>query len=261
MLKEREIRVLVATDIAARGIDVEELSHVINYDLPNVPETYVHRIGRTGRAGASGLAISFCDHEEKEFLRDIQKLIKKNVPVIAEHPFKPGSPIAKEPVMAQAPVIAKTQAGPKPLQQHNRNRNNNHQQTRREANNTNGNRNQRPQQQRNMAVQGNANTVQKKLVVQKPALNGQQLQQQPVQQKQALVQQGNKPENQNKPQPAQQKNAALPKQQLQQTNEKQTKSLYIPSKQQAANTELNQQTSSFKLKNRFGDAEDEAERW
>jgi ATP-dependent RNA helicase RhlE len=258
LLKEREIRVLVATDIAARGIDVEELSHVINYDLPNVPETYVHRIGRTGRAGASGLAISFCDHEEREFLRDIQKLIKKNVPVIAEHPFKPGSPIAKEPVMAQAPVIAKTQAGPKPLQQHNRNRNN-HQQSRREVTNINGNRNQRPQQQRNSTVQGNGNAVQNKLVVQKTAVTGQQ-QQQPVQQKQAVVQQGSKPAVQNRPQPAQQKNAALPKQQQQQNNEKQTKSLYIPSKQ-AANTELDQQPSSFKLKNRFGNAEDEAERW
>jgi ATP-dependent RNA helicase RhlE len=258
MLKEREIRVLVATDIAARGIDVEELSHVINYDLPNVPETYVHRIGRTGRAGASGLAISFCDHEEREFLRDIQKLIKKNVPVIAEHPFKPGSPIAKEPVMAQAPVIAKTQAGPKPLQQHNRNRNN-HQQSRREVTNNNGNRHQRPQQQRNITVQGNVNAVQNKLVVQKPTITGQQ-QQQPVQQKQAVMQQGSKPAVQNRPQAAQQKNAELPKQQLQQNNEKQTKSLYIPSKQ-AVNTELDQQPSSFKLKNRFGNAEDEAERW
>lgn len=111
LLKEREIRVLVATDIAARGIDVEELSHVINYDLPNVPETYVHRIGRTGRAGMSGLAISFCDHEEREFLRDIQKLIKKNVPVIENHAFKPGSPIAKEVVVEQAPGSARQQSG------------------------------------------------------------------------------------------------------------------------------------------------------
>ncbi|NML22240.1 DEAD/DEAH box helicase [Pseudoflavitalea sp. G-6-1-2] len=110
LLKEREIRVLVATDIAARGIDVEELSHVINYDLPNVPETYVHRIGRTGRAGASGLAISFCDHEEKEFLRDIQKLIKKSVPVVEDHPFKFGSPIVKETV-STAPAFAKNQPG------------------------------------------------------------------------------------------------------------------------------------------------------
>ena len=81
--KSKQTRVLVATDIAARGIDVEELSHVINFDLPNVPETYVHRIGRTGRAGLSGTALSFCDTEEKAFLMDIQKLIAKNIPVIS----------------------------------------------------------------------------------------------------------------------------------------------------------------------------------
>ena len=85
--KNRKIRVLVATDIAARGIDIEELSHVINYDLPNIPETYVHRIGRTGRAGLSGIAISFCDIDEKPFLKDIEKLIKKQVPVVEEHPY------------------------------------------------------------------------------------------------------------------------------------------------------------------------------
>ena len=81
------IRVLVATDIAARGIDVENLSHVINYELPNIPESYVHRIGRTGRAGASGKAIAFCDEEEKEFLRDIQKLIGRKVPIVSDHPY------------------------------------------------------------------------------------------------------------------------------------------------------------------------------
>lgn len=85
--KSSQIRILVATDIAARGIDVEDLSHVINYELPNVPETYVHRIGRTGRAGASGRAISFCDEEEKEFLRDIQKLIGRKVPIQGQHPY------------------------------------------------------------------------------------------------------------------------------------------------------------------------------
>jgi ATP-dependent RNA helicase RhlE len=79
--------VLVATDIAARGIDIDELTHVINFELPNVPETYVHRIGRTGRAGASGIALSFCDMEEKEFLRDIHKLITKAIPVITDHPY------------------------------------------------------------------------------------------------------------------------------------------------------------------------------
>jgi ATP-dependent RNA helicase RhlE len=94
--KSGKSRVLVATDIAARGIDVESLSHVINFDLPNIPETYVHRIGRTGRAGASGVAYSFCDSEEREFLRDIQKLIGKTVPV-QEHPYASASPSASAP--------------------------------------------------------------------------------------------------------------------------------------------------------------------
>ena len=85
--KSGKTSVLIATDIAARGIDVEELSHVINYDLPNIPETYVHRIGRTGRAGASGIALSFCDAEEKPYLRDIQKLIDQEIRVVEEHPF------------------------------------------------------------------------------------------------------------------------------------------------------------------------------
>lgn len=88
--KKRISRVLVATDIAARGIDIDELTHVVNFDLPNVPETYVHRIGRTGRAGASGVAISFCDSGEREFLRDIQKLIRKEIPVVTGHPFEGG---------------------------------------------------------------------------------------------------------------------------------------------------------------------------
>ncbi|MCL4152985.1 UNVERIFIED_CONTAM: hypothetical protein GTU68_007344 [Idotea baltica] len=79
--------VLVATDIAARGIDVSQLSLVINFDLPNVPETYVHRIGRTGRARASGIALSFCDKEERAYLRSIEKLIKQRVPIIDEHPY------------------------------------------------------------------------------------------------------------------------------------------------------------------------------
>jgi ATP-dependent RNA helicase RhlE len=85
--KNGTLRVLVATDIAARGIDIDELAHVINFDLPNVPETYVHRIGRTGRAGNTGIAISFASVDEREELRDIQRLIKKTIPVIQEHPF------------------------------------------------------------------------------------------------------------------------------------------------------------------------------
>ncbi len=85
--KDGATRVLVATDIAARGIDIDELSHVINFELPNVPETYVHRIGRTGRAGFSGIAYSFCDAEETTYLRDIQKLIGKAIPLEDGHPW------------------------------------------------------------------------------------------------------------------------------------------------------------------------------
>lgn len=85
--KEGITEVLVATDIAARGIDVSDLSLVINYDLPNVPETYVHRIGRTGRARASGLALSFCNEEERAYLKDIQKLIRQQIKVINDQPF------------------------------------------------------------------------------------------------------------------------------------------------------------------------------
>lgn len=85
--KDKKTRILVATDIAARGIDIDELSHVINYNLPEVPETYVHRIGRTGRAGLGGIAISFCDQEEKPLLNDIQKLISKKIPVVEGHAF------------------------------------------------------------------------------------------------------------------------------------------------------------------------------
>jgi ATP-dependent RNA helicase RhlE len=85
--KSGQSDVLVATDIAARGIDIEEMQYVINYDLPNEPETYVHRIGRTGRAGASGLAWSFCDVEEQPYLKDIQKLIRLELPVETDHPY------------------------------------------------------------------------------------------------------------------------------------------------------------------------------
>ena len=107
--KEGKLRALVATDIAARGIDIDGLTHVINFDIPNIPETYVHRIGRTGRAGASGKALSFCDHEEKEFLRDIVRLIKRDIPVVAEHPFvmvggpKKAEPEVREPRQPRGP--------------------------------------------------------------------------------------------------------------------------------------------------------------
>jgi ATP-dependent RNA helicase RhlE len=85
--KEYKTRVLVATDIAARGIDVDDLDCVINFEIPNIAETYVHRIGRTGRAGAKGTALSFCDAEEKEYLKDIEKLISKTIEEVEEHPF------------------------------------------------------------------------------------------------------------------------------------------------------------------------------
>ncbi len=85
--KNSQIRVLVATDIASRGIDIDKLSHVINFEIPEQAETYVHRIGRTGRAGASGKALSFCAREEMSYLKDIQKLTKKNIEVVNAHPF------------------------------------------------------------------------------------------------------------------------------------------------------------------------------
>ena len=85
--KKGEIRALVATDIAARGIDIEELSHVFNYDLPNIPETYIHRIGRTGRAGQEGTAISFCAIHEMDALKDIEKLLGRKIPVVENHPY------------------------------------------------------------------------------------------------------------------------------------------------------------------------------
>ncbi|GAC1554061.1 MAG: DEAD/DEAH box helicase [Mucilaginibacter sp.] len=101
--KNRTTRVLIATDIAARGIDIDELTHVINYELPNIPETYVHRIGRTGRAGLNGIALSFCDEEEIEFLKDIHKLISKQIPVEEAHPYP----------MSPQSIIAKHQEGAK----------------------------------------------------------------------------------------------------------------------------------------------------
>lgn len=121
--RDGDLNVLVATDIAARGIDVDELPFVVNFDLPNVPETYVHRIGRTGRAQASGVAISFCDVEERAYLRDIEKLIRQSVPVIEDHPYEGEmEPVAED----KAPAPTK----PKPHQQRrrgngNRNRNRN----------------------------------------------------------------------------------------------------------------------------------------
>jgi ATP-dependent RNA helicase RhlE len=101
--KNRTTRVLIATDIAARGIDIDELTHVINYEIPNIPETYVHRIGRTGRAGASGIALTFCDGEEEiDYLRDIHKLIAKEIPVEEEHPYPLNMQAMTEKLMSKA---------------------------------------------------------------------------------------------------------------------------------------------------------------
>ena len=106
--KEQTTRVLVATDIAARGIDVDNLAYVINYELPNIAETYVHRIGRTGRAGAEGTAFSFCDYEEVDYLKDIEKLIAKKLTVVDNHPF----PLSKI-VLAEPPAYLKQQQNQK----------------------------------------------------------------------------------------------------------------------------------------------------
>jgi superfamily II DNA/RNA helicase len=88
-----EIRTLVATDIAARGIDVDGISHVVNFDLPNVPETYVHRIGRTARAGAAGMAMTFCEVDERQDWRNIERLIRQQIPVVEGHPFESRVPL------------------------------------------------------------------------------------------------------------------------------------------------------------------------
>ena len=112
--KSGDTRVLVATDIAARGIDVDGLTHVVNYELPNIPETYVHRIGRTGRAGASGIALSFCDgDEEKEYLRDINKLTGQAIPIIRNHPYELiGAAPAPTPAEKRAAQPSGTQSKP-----------------------------------------------------------------------------------------------------------------------------------------------------
>ena len=111
--KNGDIRVLVATDIAARGIDIEDLSCVFNYDLPEVPETYVHRIGRTGRAGLSGTAVSFCCIDEKSDLRNIQKLIGKTIPVVEDNPYPMmiTTPTPKSELRRRRPAAASAEPG------------------------------------------------------------------------------------------------------------------------------------------------------
>ena len=117
--KAGQTKVLVATDIAARGIDISELSHVFNYDLPEVPETYVHRIGRTARAGADGTAVSFCAPEEQEYLAGIEKLNRRKIPVVSGHPWDgvPAPVRPEPPVRGKKPKAAPEQAGKQPEQQ------------------------------------------------------------------------------------------------------------------------------------------------
>ena len=114
--KAGKTKVLVATDIAARGIDISELSHVFNYDLPEVPETYVHRIGRTARAGADGTAVSFCAPEEQEYLAGIEKLNRRKIPVVSGHPWDgvPAPVRPEPPVRGKRPKAAAEQAGKQP---------------------------------------------------------------------------------------------------------------------------------------------------
>jgi ATP-dependent RNA helicase RhlE len=127
--KAKTLRILIATDIASRGIDVDDLSHVVNYEMPNVSETYVHRIGRTGRAGASGIAYSFVDAEEREYLRDIQKLIELQIPHIEDHPFpSPDTSIVAYPSVRMTNAARQAErpkpAPPRQQQQNNRGGNN-----------------------------------------------------------------------------------------------------------------------------------------
>ena len=103
--KASKIRILVATDIAARGIDVEELEYVFNFEVPNVPETYVHRIGRSGRAGVKGTAITLCDETERPFVADIQKLIKMEIPLVENHPFITTRAANREAISLKGPVV------------------------------------------------------------------------------------------------------------------------------------------------------------
>jgi ATP-dependent RNA helicase RhlE len=116
--KTKQVRVLIATDIAARGIDVDELSHVINYDLPDVPETYIHRIGRTGRAGHNGVAISFCSHDQIDLLTDIQKHIKMSIPKLNDSVYS-----IEESEVSNLKEVRRANNKKKPVSKNNRNTN------------------------------------------------------------------------------------------------------------------------------------------
>lgn len=117
--KTKKIQVLVATDIAARGIDIDRLKYVINYEIPNIPETYVHRIGRGGRAGAEGIALSFCDVDEMAYVKDIQKVIGMPIPVVKDHPY-PMTNFTPEPPAQKKPFQRRPQENKKPSRSNNK---------------------------------------------------------------------------------------------------------------------------------------------
>ncbi len=123
-LKNGSIQVLVATDIAARGLDISELSHVFNYDLPNIPQTYVHRIGRTGRAGRDGIAISFCTQEESAYLSDIEKLIKLKIPIITDHAWPIQNTTAEKTTKSSPQKAIQHTATPKTINKNTNKKNN-----------------------------------------------------------------------------------------------------------------------------------------
>jgi ATP-dependent RNA helicase RhlE len=116
--KQGKVRILVASDIAARGLDIDDISHVVNYDLPPDPDTYVHRIGRTGRAGQTGVALSFCDFSERIHLGGIEKLIRVPMQVMMDHPFVGSMPKSHRPAAHTAPATPRdpsdTSAPPAP---------------------------------------------------------------------------------------------------------------------------------------------------
>ncbi|MFD0793556.1 DEAD/DEAH box helicase [Mucilaginibacter litoreus] len=150
--KNRTTRVLIATDIAARGIDIDELTHVVNYELPNIPETYVHRIGRTGRAGASGIALSFCDGEDEiEYLKDINKLIGKQVPIEEGHPYPLSIQLMNAKMTGKAVSVAIKGNAPAGQQRNSTNGNRNNRRNKRPA--TGG----RPSNHRSAAGKGEGN--------------------------------------------------------------------------------------------------------
>jgi ATP-dependent RNA helicase RhlE len=112
--REGKVRILVASDIAARGIDIDDISHVINFEMPNEPETYVHRIGRTGRALATGEAISLCDHEEMQLLQQIERVTKIKIPVVTDHPFAKNAPTPGQRVQSSPATNNHRRSGPRP---------------------------------------------------------------------------------------------------------------------------------------------------